>query len=99
VCVVALGAPASPVLNGHAAALSQTATPTAALYGTSAAWLQLGSPSATFPAVRRPMHTSLFTNQTVVELDRRHQSVQSINLLKAKGPNGHLRRSKIHDMQ
>jgi len=24
---------------------------------------------------------------------------QSINLLKAKGPNGHLHRSKIHDMQ
>ena len=28
-----------------------------------------------------------------------YQSINLINLLKAKGPNGHLRRSKIHDMQ
>ena len=43
-------APASPVLNGHAA-LSQSHAATPAIYGTSA-FFQLASPSATFPAVR-----------------------------------------------
>lgn len=44
---LATGAPASPVLNGHAA-LSQSHAATPALYGTSA-FFQLGSPSATIP--------------------------------------------------
>jgi len=31
--------------------------------------------------------------------DQKRKQFFSINLLKAKGPNGHLRRSKMHDMQ
>jgi len=52
------GAPASPVLNGHAGAFSQSHTATPAIYGTSA-FFQLASPSATFPAVRSTLSYSL----------------------------------------
>ena len=54
---LATGAPASPVLNGHAA-LSQSHAATPALYGTSA-FFQLGSPSDTIPVVRYPGDTLL----------------------------------------
>ena len=80
------GAPASPVLNGHAGAFSQSHTATPAIYGTSA-FFQLASPSATFPAVRSTLSYSLIIcrlrchhSMTVLRFEDSSGTVASLRL-------------------
>jgi len=66
----------------------------------------LGTPKDTFSPQRWWMEAlaqrveNLEAGQPLMERKGRRRKVnQSISLLKVKGPNGHLHRSKIHDMQ